>query len=846
MADLSINIKANTTEASKQFKELSESSAELQTKIKKLGDDMGKSDANKLIEQQKIAAIAYKATGKEVEGLTKQKDAYERKIVSLINKGVDPAGEAIQTLRKEIDNTNKELSKHGVYTGDAAKGVEAMGKALDFAVKASLALGAAMVAMTQKTAETGDAAAKTARSVGMTAETFQELDYAAKQSGVNNLSGSLQKLNKNMSGLRDGSGSLVTALKGNNDALLNQLKTVNSNEEAFDLMMQAIREAPDEFTRTQIATAAFGNAGHDMINMALSGADGIAALREEAQRFGIISNESAAASEAYMIAQSKLKKALEGVQIILTEKLLPVFTSVIDKVTDFIAGIDNWDAVLKTVGITLGVVTVALGAFMLIVKGAAIIAAFSKGLAVMTGAFKALNLAMAANPLLGIAVAITAVLIPAIIFLIKNWDMVQTYLQQGIARLEFAFKWFGSVVKEIFTVAFNGVKIAGVTLLDFIYGNIIRAVGKLLETIDSALQAVGITVMDKAASSVKALGDSIGNLAEETRENSRAAIQAAKDEQDATEIALQAKLAAVDAVAQARRAELDAVKAKNTAELEDTIQTEEAKAAVVINKNTKTIQDRLALFKEAIDYEKYEEQKAQEDRIASFEEFFTARASIESNNAAERIEFMRQQSDTITAIYEEGADERLAIERALQDAINKELEASAAREKAVFQMRLSAASDLASGFGQLFSELGKENTQMAKVAKGVAHAEAGINTALAFTKAIGSVPYPLNILAGASTLAAGIAQQIKIANTPIPTSAETGGSFIVPNLASGVDNVGLRVNPGERIDVTPRGMSGKKDNFNFTFLLDGRIFAEIINKQARAGELYTLQLAGNV
>jgi len=29
-------------------------------------------------------------------------------------------------------------------------------------------------------------------------------------------------------------------------------------------------------------------------------------------------------------------------------------------------------------------------------------------------------------------------------------------------------------------------------------------------------------------------------------------------------------------------------------------------------------------------------------------------------------------------------------------------------------------------------------------------------------------------------------------------------------------------------------------------VVDGRVFAELTNKQARAGELYTLQLAGNL
>jgi len=41
-------------------------------------------------------------------------------------------------------------------------------------------------------------------------------------------------------------------------------------------------------------------------------------------------------------------------------------------------------------------------------------------------------------------------------------------------------------------------------------------------------------------------------------------------------------------------------------------------------------------------------------------------------------------------------------------------------------------------------------------------------------------------------------------------------------------------------------MTGQSDNFNFQLVVDGQVFSEIINKQARKGELHTLQLARNL
>jgi DNA repair exonuclease SbcCD ATPase subunit len=308
-----------------------------------------------------------------VSSLTAAKNNYEKEIEKLIRSGLDPESEAIQRLRKEHDALAKKIEEtNQVQKSQESlmKGAEKAALAMYAAIGASIA---AIGAMTQKSAEAGDQYAKTSRIVGMTAKTFQELDYAAKMSGVNNLDDSLKKLNKTMADVKSGTGSLTAYLKENDKQLLGQLKNVNSNEEAFNLLMDAIGKAPDEFTRAELATKAFGKSGQDLIIMAEEGADGIAALREEARKYGVISNEAAVNSEAYLDAQDKLKAALSGVANELTEGLLPGLTNTITKVADFIANTDDWKSKLETVGYVLAGVTAGLTAFLVVAKGAAVI-----------------------------------------------------------------------------------------------------------------------------------------------------------------------------------------------------------------------------------------------------------------------------------------------------------------------------------------------------------------------------------------------------------------------------------------------------------------------------------------
>ncbi|MCL2157536.1 MAG: hypothetical protein FWH54_05895, partial [Methanobrevibacter sp.] len=656
----------------------------------------------------------------------------------------------------------------------------------------------------------------------------------------------LQKLQKSMVDLKNGTGQLTKYLNDNDKQLGSQLRNVKNNEEAFMLLMDAINKAPDEFTKAEIATAAFGKAGLDMVHMASQGTEGITALREEARKYGIISNEAAAASEQYIDAQTKLKSALTGVQTELTSKLLPSITNTTNKVAEFIANFDNWEQVIKTAGYVLAGLTAGLTAFLIITKGAAAIQS-------MSIAFKALNAAIAANPIGAIAVVITAVLIPALIYLYKNWDMVQTYLQQGIGKLEYAFKWFASVMKEKFIVAVNSIKIGFISLAEIIATKVLGGVASLLEVMGK-LPFVG-DMFNAAAEKVRNLSSGFTEATNEAKRLSQETINAAKIEQDATEQALKDKLANIDATARARRAELEANKKLNEEQAaidkkaaDDEIalmqETEAAKTDAALSGEAERKEIAIQSLKDKLSQIALTEQQAQNEQINAVEQFLIQRATLETDDLEARITYIKDIQAQMLADEQFIAEERIAIEEASNNAIQKLQEQQAAAEQILLQNRLQAYSEFFTGFSQLLNVLGEKNRGFAIAGKVLAHAEAGINTALAATKALASGPYPFNIAMMVSTIAAGVAQQIKIATTPIP-SAETGGRFLVPNYA-GVDGGLLKVNKGEVAEITPRGMTGQKESFNFKFVFGQTEFASIINRLARSGELHTLALASNL
>jgi len=357
------------------------------------------------------------------------------------------------------------------------------------------------------------------------------------------------------------------------------------------------------------------------------------------------------------------------------------------------------------------------------------------------------------------------------------------------------------------------------------------------------------------------LVNGFSQMTEAARQNSRETIESVRGEQQAMRQAHRERLDNISAESRARREYLRQVEETNREILESYQQRKEAEVElsqgtwVILLEQQKEYnaasEQILKIYNAAFEQALSErlsnigltERQIKNEQIAAVERFLSQRASMESDDFDEQLAFLKQKKEYFLSEYSEFGDERVAIEKAVNNEIRRIQEKQARNERQLLDKKLSAASQFLDGFSRLLDLAGEENEKAAIFMKSLAIVEAGINTARAATQALASAPPPVNFVLMAATIAKGIAQKAKIMQSIIP-SAETGGRFIVP-ASRGVDSQIMRVNPGERIDVTPRGMSGERESFNFNFAIDGIVFAEIINKQARAGELYTLQLANN-
>jgi len=165
---------------------------------------------------------------------------------------------------------------------------------------------------------------------------------------------------------------------------------------AFELVADRIAALPDPASRAAAAYALFGRQGQELITLFNSGAEGLAAAREEIDKMGVgLSRVDAAKVEAANDAITRMKVAGAGMTAQLTVKLAPAITAITGAITQLTAWLGNLDG--TTVANTAKIVgfTVAfIGVVKLIPKIVAGIRAIIATLKALAGA-QAITSAMA-------------------------------------------------------------------------------------------------------------------------------------------------------------------------------------------------------------------------------------------------------------------------------------------------------------------------------------------------------------------------------------------------------------------------------------------------------------------
>lgn len=245
----------------------------------------------------------------------------------------------------EYTNGLNEASQQGasfksVLGNILGKGTAAVAATVTAVGAAAVATGKNIYDSITQIASLGDEIDKQSQKLGISTALYQSLGYAAELSGtsIDSLSLGVKNITNSLADMAAG----VEDASKNYDAigvsLTNTDGSLKSTETVLMESILALADMEDETKRNAAANDIFGRSYQDLIPLLNSGSDGIAAMMEEAEAYGMImSNETVKASANFEDALTKLNGTVDGVKTKLFSDFMPSFTLMINGISDLLA-----------------------------------------------------------------------------------------------------------------------------------------------------------------------------------------------------------------------------------------------------------------------------------------------------------------------------------------------------------------------------------------------------------------------------------------------------------------------------------------------------------------------------
>lgn len=268
----------------------------------------------------------------------------------------DAAG-AINEMKKVADEAEKNLGKAGAAGSTLSGQMTKVGATMVGVGAGLLAVG---ISSANTTESLGKEVIKLQRYTGLSAEEASKLGYAARMTGVDvdSLSLNLARMAKQM----DTSPQKFTALG----------VEVKTSDGHLRSMGDVLLDVADKFKQmgpgTETSAKAlelFGRQGANMLPFLLKGKEGIQELTGEAEKMGLVlSQDNVNAVREHIKAQRELKATIDGIKNQIGQEMLPILT-------DFTKLVSSIPGPLKDIAGPL----VVVGGGIALVGGAALIAA---------------------------------------------------------------------------------------------------------------------------------------------------------------------------------------------------------------------------------------------------------------------------------------------------------------------------------------------------------------------------------------------------------------------------------------------------------------------------------------
>ena len=331
-------------------------------------------------------------------------------------------GKLYVSLTIDLSKYTKGLRNASARLGAASKKFMKAGMVMSAAAAPMII---AFTKMTQGAIQYGERTDKMVKSIGMNAEAWTKLAYAAEQEHTNQevLGKGLMQLTKNMSYAKDG----LATYKREFDRM--GIKVTDSEgklRDVTEVLMEMGDYMKDETVKpaqkTAVAMTLLGRAGKEIIPFLKLTREELENLFQEAENLGIVlDNKTAAAFKKVSDGITKAKYAFKGIAITIGKELMPVINRVTATIAVLIERFQKLSSRVKKI-ITIAAIAVpailGIGGALTMAAGAAGMAL--SGILAFTAANPAFVAALGTAAIAAVALAVGIVLIDQALRFLEN------------------------------------------------------------------------------------------------------------------------------------------------------------------------------------------------------------------------------------------------------------------------------------------------------------------------------------------------------------------------------------------------------------------------------------------
>lgn len=263
------------------------------------------------------------------------------------------------SLRSGLDAAKSALGSFGATVKGVGEQLRSLTQMQGFQVGKEAIAG--LSRFVQAGADAADQMGKMAQAAGTSVESFSRLDYAGGLAGLSTeqLGGAFSKLNKNLAAAAAGSRESMAIFTSLGVRVTDSSGKVRDSADVMSDLARQFANLQDGASKSAMAMEVFGKSGAEMIPFLNQGAEGLAALGEEADKFGItISGQTARAAEEFNDNMEKLERVFKGVAAQVAGQLAPMLTRLTNELLGSKEGVDALKgAVIVLTGFLKGLVS---------------------------------------------------------------------------------------------------------------------------------------------------------------------------------------------------------------------------------------------------------------------------------------------------------------------------------------------------------------------------------------------------------------------------------------------------------------------------------------------------------